>query len=259
MSAVLRPRAPLRVFLVDDEPLARSRIRELLGDIAEDLPTAVVGEAGNGQEALMLLAGQQADVALIDVQMPEMTGLELARHLQRLDPPPSVVFTTAFPDYAVAAFEIDALDYLLKPIRAARLKNALARAVAAEPVPAPAPDTASGSPRRHLSVAERGRITLVPVLDIVYLRAEQKYVTLRTREREHLIEASLVQLEQEFSGLFVRVHRSCLVARRLIRGFERAADTGGEGAGWTVLLEGIEERVPVSRRLWPSVRQVAAS
>jgi two-component system response regulator AlgR len=112
------------------------------------------------------------------------------------------------------------------------------------------------APRRHFSVAERGRVTLVPVSDVVYLRAELKYVTLRTREREHLVEESLTQIEQEFGGVFVRIHRNCLVARRWIRGFERGAETEGE-AGWSVVLEGIDDRLPVSRRQWPQVKALA--
>lgn len=252
-------RAPTRVFIIDDEAPARVRLKELLGDLAQDLPTTVVGEASNGQEALVMLQATPADVALVDVQMPEMNGLEFARHATRLEPPPAVVFTTAHDQYAVAAFEVNALDYLLKPVRAVRLKTALQKAVAGGPVQREPLERAAGAPRHYLSVSERGRITLVPVLDIVYLRAELKYVTVRTREREYLVEESLTQLEQEFSGVFARIHRSCLVARRLIKGFERLTDPDGEGAGWSVLLHGVEEKLPVSRRQWSAVKQLVAN
>lgn len=252
-SANARARPP-RIFLVDDEAPARHRLRELLADIAPEFPTQVVGEASNGQEALMMLAATPADIALIDVQMPEMNGLELARHMTGLQQAPVVIFVTAHEDYAVAAFEVTAADYLLKPVRASRLQSALRKAVGAAAAPREAGQGAA-APRQHLSVAERGRVAFVPVLDIVYLKAELKYVTVRTREREYLVEESLTQLEQEFAGVFVRVHRSCLVARRLIRGFERTADEG-EGAGWAVVLEGTEEKLPVSRRQWPLVKQL---
>lgn len=252
-------RVPIRVFIIDDEAPARSRLKEILGDLAQDLPTTVVGEAANGQEALVMLQTTPADVCLVDVQMPEMNGLEFARHAIQLERPPAVIFTTAHDQYAVAAFEVNALDYLLKPVRAVRLKAALQKAAQGGPVKREPLERASTSPRHYLSVSERGRISLVPVLDIIYLRAELKYVTVRTREREYLVEESLTQLEQEFSGVFVRIHRSCLVARRLIKGFERTTDPDGEGAGWSVLLHGVEERLPVSRRQWSTVKQLVAA
>lgn len=252
-------RVPIRVFIIDDEQPARSRLKELLGDLAQEFATTVVGEATNGQEALIMLATTPADVALVDVQMPEMNGLEFARHAIQLERPPAIIFTTAHDQYAVAAFEVNALDYLLKPVRASRLQAALQKAVASGPAQREALEKASTAPRHYLSVSERGRITLVPIMDIVYLRAELKYVTVRTKEREFLVEESLTQLEQEFGGVFVRIHRSCLVARRLIKGFERATDPDGESAGWAVLLHGVDERLPVSRRQWSSVKSLVTT
>jgi two-component system response regulator AlgR len=253
-------RVPIRVFIIDDEPPARTRLKEVLGDLSAELATTIVGEASNGQEALIMLATTPADVALVDVQMPEMNGLEFARHAMQLERPPAVIFTTAHDQYAVAAFEVNALDYLLKPVRAVRLKAALQKAVSTGPAQREALERASSnSPRHYLSVSERGRITLVPIMDIVYLRAELKYVTVRTKEREFLVEESLTQLEQEFGGVFVRIHRSCLVARRLIKGFERATDPDGESAGWAVLLHGVEDRLPVSRRQWSSVKSLVTA
>ena len=252
-------REPIRIFIVDDEAPARARIKELLGDLAHELPTAVVGEAANGQEGLVMLQSMPADVALVDVQMPEMNGLEFARHAAQLERPPAVVFATAHDQYAVAAFEVNALDYLLKPVRAVRLKAALQKAAAGGPVKREPLERAANTPRHYLSVSERGRISLVPVLDILYLRAELKYVTVRTKEREFLVEESLTQLEQEFSGVFIRIHRSALVARRLIKGFEKVVDQDGEGAGWAVMLHGIDDRLPVSRRQWSSVKHLVAA
>ena len=248
--------APLRIFLVDDETPARTRMRALLDDLKAELPNVVTGEAANGHEGLSLLAEHPADVALVDIQMPQMSGLEFARHLTSLDKAPAVVFVTAHDQYAIEAFEVNALDYLLKPVRAARLAAALTKAAASGAVKREALEKAARAPRRYLSVAERGRITLVPVAEILYLRAELKYVTIRTREREHLLEESLTALENEFGDAFVRVHRSCLVARRALRSVERVTDEDGEGAGWAAILEGTAEKLPVSRRQWPAVKAI---
>jgi len=248
--------APLRIFLVDDEAPARTRIRALLEDLQAELPNVVTGEAANGHEGLALLAQQSADVALVDIHMPQMSGLEFARHLTTLEKAPAVVFITAHDQNAIEAFEVNALDYLLKPVRAARLAAALGKAASSGAVKRGALEKAAQAPRRYLSVVERGRITLVPVSEILYLRAELKYVTIRTRDREHLLEESLTGLENEFGATFVRLHRSCLVARSALRGVERVTDEDGEGAGWAVVLEGTSEKLPVSRRQWPAVKAI---
>jgi two-component system response regulator AlgR len=243
----------MKIFIADDELPARERLKELLSDIAPDLPTEVVGEAGNGLDALERLPASGAQVLLLDIEMPGMSGLEVARHLAGLEAGPAVVFVTAHDRHAVEAFELNALDYLMKPVRAARLADALRKAAATGAPQAQRLAQAAKGPREYLSVVERNRIILVPVREIVYLRAELKYVTLRTRAGEHLIEEPLIALEAEFAGHFVRVHRNCLVARAAVRGFERAAD-GGEEPHWNVVLDGLAERVPVSRRQWATVR-----
>jgi two-component system response regulator AlgR len=242
----------LKVFIVDDEAPARERLKELLGDIAAEVPTSVVGEARHGVEAVELVPGAEAHVVLLDIKMPGMGGLEVARHLAALEHPPRVVFVTAHERHAVEAFELNALDYLLKPVRAERLAAALKKASVP---PEEQLIKAADGPREYLSVAERNRIVLVPVRDILFLRAEQKYVTVRTRGREHLIEEPLVALEREFAVRFVRIHRNCLVARAAIRGFERAPGEEDE-AHWLVVLDGLEERLPVSRRQWPLLRDL---
>lgn len=271
MSAT--PATPLRILIVDDEQPARARMRELLGDCRAEAPNRVVGEAGNGFEALECIAAADPEAAptllLADIHMPGMTGIELARHLQRLDAPPAVVFVTAHDQYAVAAFELNAVDYLLKPVRATRLVTALKKIQSA---PRPAPGVFAkldSQPRRHFSVAERGRVLLVPVNDVLFMKAGQKYVALVTREREYLVEDSLASLEEEFDSLFIRIHRSTLVSRRHVRGFERlaaghadAADgaaeaegaAAGNAEGWGVLLDGWKEALPVSRRQWAQVK-----
>ncbi len=244
----------MRVFIADDEAPARERLKELLGDIAGEVPTTVVGEARNGMEAIERYPLSGAQVLLLDIQMPGIGGLEVARHLSGLEPPPTVVFVTAHDRHAVEAFELNALDYLLKPVRAERLAAALRKASAPGRQQLA---SASPAPREYLSVAERNRIALVPVREILYLRAEQKYVTVRTRAREHLIEEALIALEREFANAFVRIHRNCLVARAAIRGFERAG-AGEDEPHWLVVLEGLEERLPVSRRQWPVVKEIVA-
>lgn len=246
----------LPVFIADDEAPARARLKELLEDVAAELPTRVVGEAGNGLDAVAQLPASGARLLLLDIEMPGMGGLEVARHLAGLPAGPAVVFVTAHDRHAVEAFELNALDYLVKPVRAARLVAALKKASAAGPPPAERLAQAATRAREYLSVAERHRIVLVPVRDIVYLRAELKYVTLRTRAGEHLIEESLVALEREFADRLVRVHRNCLVARGAVRGFERAPG-GDEDPRWNVVLEGVTERLPVSRRQWSEVRELA--
>jgi two-component system response regulator AlgR len=247
----------IRIFIADDEAPARQRLRELLDDIAAEVPTTVVGEAHNAFEALESVPGSGAEVLLLDIQMPGMSGLELARHLAVLEEPPAIVFVTAHDRHAVEAFDLHALDYLLKPVRAERLVTALRKAAAGGPPAREQLASAADAAREYLSVAERHRIVLVPVGEILFLRAEQKYVTLRTRSHEHLIEEPLVELEREFAARFVRIHRNCLVARSAIRGFERTA-SGDDEPHWLVVLEGLEERLPVSRRQWPTLRELVA-
>lgn len=253
---------PLRIFIVDDEPLARGRLRDLLQDCSEQLPLEVVGEAGNGREALEKLAQVAADVVLLDIRMPEMDGLELAQHLNKLPKPdltlprwpPVVIFTTAYDTHAVQAFELHAIDYLLKPIRLGRLYESLSRAREAVPVQMETLRELLPEPRKHLSIHERGKILLIPLEEVCYLRAEQKYIVVRTSGESYLIEDSLVGMEREFADRFVRIHRNCLVARDAIAGFEKG---GEEGDGWQVRLKGLDERLPISRRQQHILREFA--
>lgn len=245
---------PLRVLIVDDEAPARSRVRDLLSDCALKLPLDLAGEAANGREALEMVAACNADVVLLDIRMPEMDGIEVAQHLQKLDDPPAVIFTTAFDAYALKAFEVHAVDYLVKPVRLGRLYAALARARSITPIRLDVLRELKPGARTHLAVNERGRIQLIPVEDILFLKAELKYVTARTAQREYLLEESLTGLEQEFLGRFVRVHRNCMVAKDAILGFERVAEADGEGR-WVVLLKGLEEKLAVSRRQQQIVRE----
>ncbi len=246
----------LRVFIVDDEPPARNRLRDLLHDCSEQLALEIVGEAGNGQEALDKLMETPADVVLMDIRMPQMDGIELAQHLQKLPKPalsltkwpPVVIFTTAYDSYAIKAFELHAIDYLLKPIRLGRLFEALTRAREAVPVQTEVLRDLLPEPRKHLSIHERGKIHLVPIEQVLFLRAELKYVTVSTAEHEYLLEESLTALEKEFAARFVRIHRNCLVAKDAIEGFEKGGGEEGEGSGWMVKLKGLDELLAISRR-----------
>ncbi|QZA77494.1 LytTR family DNA-binding domain-containing protein [Deefgea tanakiae] len=237
----------LRLFLVDDELPALNRLQDILSDCAQECPNQVIGTATNGMSALPQIAEHDIDVVILDIQMPQMSGIEIAKKLMKLAKPPAVIFATAFEDYGVAAFDVQAVDYLLKPIRQDRLLTALKRVLELRK-----PTNTTETPRQegvrsHFSVTERGRIHLIPTSEARFLKAEQKYITLRTRDREYLLEDSLTKLEDEFGSKFVRIHRNCLVSRDNIAGFEREVQDGGE-AHWVVVLRDVPERLPVSRR-----------
>jgi two-component system response regulator AlgR len=264
-----------RIYIVDDEAPARQRLAVLLEDIRPDCPCELVGEADNAQTALDGVAALQPDIVLLDVQMPGMTGLELARLMTRGnqdEPAPAIIFVTAYDQYALNAFEVHALDYLMKPVRGSRLAEAITRvcslragvqrqALAATVEAAPAR-------RQTFSVLERGRVLLVPVDSVLYLKAEQKYVSLHTHERSYLLEESLVSIEEELADILVRVHRNTLIARKAIAGVERLnralqvlsssaeADSEHEKGGdaWQVIVRETGERLPVSRRQWPAIK-----
>jgi two-component system response regulator AlgR len=251
----------LRVFIVDDEPNARNRLRDLLNDCSGQLALKITGEASNGQEALDKLMKTPADVVLLDIRMPQMDGIELAQHLQKLPKPglsltkwpPVIIFTTAYGDSAIKAFELHAVDYLLKPIRMVRLLDALTRARDAIPVQTEVLRELLPEPRKHLSIHERGKILLIPIEHVLYLRAELKYITVRTAEHEYLLEESLSALEKEFAARFVRIHRNSLVAKEAIEGFEKGGDEGE--SGWMVKLKGLAELLAISRRQQHIVRE----
>ncbi|MES2069777.1 MAG: LytTR family DNA-binding domain-containing protein [Pseudomonadota bacterium] len=269
-----------RIFIVDDELPARQRLGTLLSDIRQTCACELVGEAGNAQEALDAIVSSKPDIVLLDVQMPGMTGMELARHLNHSmgASAPAIIFITAYDEYAVKAFDVHALDYLLKPVRASRLEEAIARAsriratAQQQPVAAVVAAVAAATARRrHFSVLERGRVLLVPVSDVLFLKAEQKYVTLHTRERSYLLEEPLVSIEEEMADVLVRVHRNALIARNAIRGVERASqaaaksdpalsDADGEqekiSESWQVILRDTDERLPISRRQWPLIKSL---
>lgn len=250
---IMKP-LPLKILIADDEAPARNRLRELLEEIAD---VSIIAEARNGKEALELCSENMPDLLLLDIRMPKMDGIEAASHLQKFEPPPAIIFTTAYDSYAMQAFEIHAVDYLLKPIRLERLQTAISKARALLPSQLAALKPMQPQ-RTHFSVVERGRVILVPVADVVYLKAELKYITVRTREREYLVEDSLVNIEQEFGDHFLRLHRNCLAARDSILGYEKHPAADGE-SHWVALLKDVPETIPISRRQLHVLRGLASS
>ena len=213
----------MRALIVDDEAPARERLAALLLE-CEDVE--VVGEAANGREAVESFAHLHPELILLDIRMPIMDGLEAARHIATFDNPPAVIFCTAFDGHALAAFEANAVDYLVKPIRLDRLRSAVARAHRFSGAELARAENAGGGPRRrsHLCARVRGNLQLVPIGEILYLLAEDKYVVVHHTRGEVLIEEALKALETEFADYFVRIHRNCLVARDRIAGLTRSSD-----------------------------------
>lgn len=251
----------MKVLIVDDEPLARLRLRSLLQGLHEldaGLEPELAGEAADADEALALMRAESVDVVLLDIRMPgpgAHMGLRLAARLKALPQPPAVVFVTAHSEHALKAFELDAVDYLTKPVRRERLLAALQRvaqrlrpATEAAPLEAPA-----------LVVNERGRVLRLPLAEVLYLKAEQKYVTVRTAGHSHLIDETLAELEQQLGDAFIRVHRNALVGRHAIRALERRGQDDETGVeGWAVRVAPLDEWLAVSRRQVAAVRAALA-
>lgn len=254
--------AALQVLIVDDEEPARWRLRNLVEDCAA--PRAVVaGEAKSAAEALAWLSAQACDVLLLDIAMPGLTGLALAAQLRAPGrPAPAIVFVTAHAEHALQAFELAATDYLTKPVRRERLQAALQR-VAEQRAPRPAApnEAAPHAPTAAapvLLVSDRQRIVRVPLAEVLYLKAELKYVTVRTATRSLLMDDSLAELEARLGPGFLRIHRNALVARRAVRALERRAASGPDeepGEAWALRLDGVDEWLAVSRRQLPAVRE----
>lgn len=241
----------MKVLIVDDEQLARERLRHMLGAVPE---CEVVDEAASGSEALESAQKHPVDVVLMDIRMPGMDGLEAARHLSAMTEPPAVVFCTAYSDHALEAFEANAIDYLVKPVRRERLSAALAKARRLSPEALAETARDEGVGRTHLCARVRGNLKLVPIENVIYLQAEDKYVTVRHPEGELLIEDSLTSLEREFGDRFLRVHRNALVARAFLAGLEK----NPEGQP-VVSLKVTDDTLEVSRRNLPAVRQIIKS
>ncbi|MBC7940353.1 MAG: response regulator transcription factor [Chitinophagaceae bacterium] len=243
----------LKMLVVDDEPLARSRVRTLLADCTE--PAAeIAAEAANAAQAMEHLRRQAFDGVLLDIHMPGADGLALAQVLRTLPEPPPVVFVTAYAEHAVAAFELEAVDYLTKPVRLERLQTALARIERSRMGRLGGGETE----QEVLVIQDRGRTERVPVVEVLYFKAELKYITVRTAARSYILDGSLSDLEERHGTQFLRVHRNALVSRRAVRALEKHFDAE-EGEGWAVRLNGLEESLAVSRRQLSAVREALAS
>jgi two-component system response regulator AlgR len=245
---------PLRVLIVDDETLARSRLRTLLGDCPSPA-ISVEGEAANATQAVELLRRQSFDLALLDIHMPGADGLTLAQTLRTLPRAPAVIFVTAHAEHAVQAFDLEAVDYLTKPVRLERLQQALQKV---ERVLRSQADGATPAAGDSLLIQERGRTERVPLAEVLYFKAELKYVTVRTPAKTYILDGALSELEDKHGADFLRIHRNALVARRAIRSLEKHVDPE-EGEGWAVRLRGVEELLSVSRRQLTAVREAIAS
>lgn len=254
----------MNILIVDDEALARSRLRTLLADCRDALPApqqrTTVAEASNAAEALALLGptgGKGFDLVLLDIHMPGQDGLALAHAMQALPQPPAIVFVTAHADHAVSAFELDAVDYLTKPVRRERLLQAIAKVQRTTRPPAPVAASRTLPEGETLLIQDRGRTERLPVAEVLYFKAEQKYVTVRTATRSYIVDGALSDLEARFAPRFLRIHRNALVARRAVRALEKHYDAE-EGEGWAVRLQGSTELLAVSRRQVAAVREELA-
>jgi two-component system response regulator AlgR len=237
----------MKLLIVDDEPPARDRLRRLLAEIED---CEVVAEAANGEEALAVCGELKPDVVLLDVRMPGLSGIQVARHIDSLEDPPAVIFTTAYDQYAVDAFETEAVGYLLKPVRKEKLAHALRHAARISPTRLQKiAESARLEHKREQICARLGdQLRLIPVSDIYYFVADQKYVTVKHKGGENLIDESLKSLSEEFAADFVRIHRNALVAEKYISAVERT-----DNGQYVVRMRDCGSVLDVSRRHAPEL------
>ncbi len=239
----------MNILITDDEPLARQRLERLL----QDLEGHRCFQAKNGVEAVQLCTQQSIDVVFLDIRMPEMDGLEAAYHLAQMDTPPAVIFVTAYDDYALKAFSVNAIDYLLKPVKQEQIKDALSKATRLNRIQVNklADETPNSPKRQHISARVRGEIQLIPIKDIVYFQADQKYINVRHLKGEVLIEEPLKQLENELDDKFVRIHRNALVNKSYIAGLTKNND-----GHLLISLKQCDQQLEVSRRHASEIRKL---
>lgn len=243
----------MKILIVDDEQPARDRLRRLLDDIED---TTILGEAENGVQAIKAYEENNADIVLLDIRMPLMDGMETAKHLMANEQPPAIIFTTAFGEHALQAFEAHAVDYLVKPIRAERLHDALksAQRINRAQLDQVSNDMDDDNTRTHICVRKGNSLELIPVEDIIYFMADNKYVSIVHKNGEALLDEALINLEEEFQKTFFRVHRNALVAMNQISGLSKEADNTHK-----VILRESDALIEVSRRHLPAVRKLVRS
>ncbi len=240
----------MKVLIVDDEAPARDRLRQLIEDTGAH---EIVGEAAHGQEALDIAADVAPDVVLLDIRMPGVDGIETAHHLNNFDEPPAIVFTTAYDEYAIDAFEANAIGYVLKPVRRERLDQALAQAARLTSAALSDVGRKSGisERRRHVCARIHGELKLIPVSSILYFLADQKYVTVIHESGHDLIDDPLKTLEHEFEDDFVRIHRGALVALKAVEALKKDE----EGRTQVMLRDCDDDDLFVSRRHIANVKR----
>lgn len=238
----------MRIMIVDDEQLARDRLSRMIEGFEHH---EVVGEAANGVEAVKIAGSMLPEVVLMDIRMPGMDGLEAARHIVDVEEPPAIIFCTAYEEHAVEAFDLQAVGYLLKPVRKDNLEASLGKAQRVNKAQLAALAEDQPPRRTHISARTRKGIELIPVDDVRYFQADQKYVTVRHGEGEIIVDETLKELEEEFGERFLRVHRNALVAARFIVGLNRQSD-----GHYQIQLKDVDEAVDISRRHVASVRKV---
>ena len=260
------PTGALTALIVDDEPLARSRLRTLLGDCKQPV-CSVAGEAADAMQAMAYLRTGQCDVVLLDIHMPGADGMQLARELRSLRPELGIVFVTAHAEHAVGAFDLEVVDYLTKPVRLERLEKALTKALQKKEL---LPQLNKGLEgiliQEYLIIQDRGRTERVPLAEVLYFKAELKYVTVRTANKSYILDGALNDLEARYGEHYLRIHRNTLVAKRGMRALERYVaragecddDEAAEIEGWAVRLRGVDDALLVSRRQLAAVRAAIA-
>ena len=235
----------MKYMVLDDEYLARARLKEMLKEIS---PKATIIEAENGEDAMEKYDIHRPELIMVDIRMPGMSGIEFAYHLSSLENPPAVIFTTAYDEYALEAFEANAIDYLLKPIQMERLQRAIQKV---DPLTATQGKALKQkTDRSHIAVSLKGKIKLVPLSTVCYLKAENKYVVVRTPNEQFLINETLNDLETDLGDSFIRVHRNSLISTQYLEALEKI----DEGK-WCVLFRGIEDKIEISRRQTPTIRR----
>ncbi|MGB0494729.1 MAG: LytR/AlgR family response regulator transcription factor [Kangiellaceae bacterium] len=238
----------MNILVVDDEPLAQQRLKLLLSDLSS---VSAVQTANNGLQAIEACQVSKPDVILMDIRMPAMDGLEAANHISKMEQAPAIIFTTAYDEYALEAFNVKAIDYLLKPVRRQNLEEAIAKASTLNQAQISALKLEKQSGRSHISTKISGNIKLIPIKDIIYFQADQKYVTVKHVKGETIIEDTLKTLEAEFKQSYIRVHRNALVAKSFISGLYR----DGEGHSY-VTLKDISTKLEISRRHLAEVKKL---